>query len=388
MRILILTFYFRPDLSAGAFRTTALVQSLSEAAPGAQIDVLTTLPNRYHSFAAEAPQEEQAGAVRVRRIALPSHKSGVVDQSRAFGAFARQVLREVRGRRYDLVVATSSRLFTAYLGALCARRLKAPLYLDIRDIFTDTVSDVFGGAKAKLLLPVLARIERKTLLSARRVNVVSAGFLPYFKARYPTIDYRVFTNGIDAEFLEHDFGKGAAPGPKTLLYAGNVGEGQGLDRIVPGLARQLGEGYELIVIGDGGTRHKLEQAVAAAGVRNVRIEPPVPRAELFEYYRRADCLFLHLNAYQAFEKVLPSKIFEYAATGKPILAGVAGYAAEFLRQEVPNSATFAPGDVAGAAAALERLDLQLTPRDEFIEHFRRVRIMADMARDVLEVVGQ
>jgi len=31
----------------------------------------------------------------------------------------------------------------------------------------------------------------------------------------------------------------------------------------------------------------------------------------------ADVLFLHLNAYKAFEKVLPSKIFEYAATGRP-----------------------------------------------------------------------
>ena len=48
-----------------------------------------------------------------------------------------------------------------------------------------------------------------------------------------------------------------------------------------------------------------------------------------------DVLFLHLNDYSAFRKVIPSKIFEYAATGKPIVAGVSGYAAEFLRHENP-----------------------------------------------------
>ena len=47
-------------------------------------------------------------------------------------------------------------------------------------------------------------------------------------------------------------------------------------------------------------------------------------------------LFIHLNAYPAFEKVLPSKIFEYAATGKPILAGVSGYSADFIRNNLKD----------------------------------------------------
>ena len=62
------------------------------------------------------------------------------------------------------------------------------------------------------------------------------------------------------------------------------------------------------------------------GFNNIRLLPPIERQQLIKEYQNADVLFLHLNDYPAFEKVLPSKIFEYAALGKPILAGVTAVA--------------------------------------------------------------
>ena len=40
---------------------------------GIEIDLITTLPNRYASFSADAPAHEVNGNVEVNRIALPSH---------------------------------------------------------------------------------------------------------------------------------------------------------------------------------------------------------------------------------------------------------------------------------------------------------------------------
>src|SRR6185503_3990510 len=67
---------------------------------------------------------------------------------------ARPVARLPRGRSYDLVYATSSRLLTAALGGLVARRTNAVLYLDIRDIFVDTINDVLPAPLARLAGPV------------------------------------------------------------------------------------------------------------------------------------------------------------------------------------------------------------------------------------------
>jgi hypothetical protein len=97
-------------------------------------------------------------------------------------------------------------------------------------------------------------------------------------------------------------------------------------------------------------------------------------------------LFLHLNDYPAFRKVLPSKIFEYAALGKPIWAGVAGYAAEFLHQEVSNCAVFHPGNDDEAVSSLDKLHLCDKPREEFIKKFSRSNIMSAMAEDIIEFV--
>ena len=122
-----------------------------------------------------------------------------------------------------------------------------------------------------------------------------------------------------------------APRALQVVYAGNIGEGQGLHAILPQLAQRLGGRAQFRVIGDGGRRELLLERLRQAGVHTVEVLPPMPRSALLEAYSTADILFLHLNAQAAFEKVLPSKIFEYAATGKPIWAGVAGYAAQLHR---------------------------------------------------------
>lgn len=386
-RILILSFYYRPDLCAGSFRSTALVEALRARYPDLEIDVITTLPNRYSTFTSEAAEHETDGATAIRRIWLPAHQSDMVNQARAYAHFARVAARAARGKRYDLVFATSSRLMTAALGAWIASRLRAPLYLDIRDIFVDTISEVLPRRAALPLAPVFSAIERWTINRATHLNVVSRGFEAYFRPRYPRQALSYFTNGIDDEFLEEfDRPKAAARDagrPIDVVYAGNMGEGQGLHAILPALAARLAGRVNFRLIGDGGRRPQLEAALAAAGVTNVTIVPPISRAALLDEYRAADVLFLHLNAYEAFKKVLPSKIFEYAALGKPIWAGVAGHAAAFLRAEVTNAAVFEPCDVDAAVASFERLDLRDTPRPEFVARFARRAIMDEMAADIM-----
>lgn len=390
MRILILSFYYPPDLSAGSFRAHALVQALRrEGGTALEIQVMTTMPNRYQSHTVSAPASETLDGAHVRRLPLPAHQSGMLDQAKAFTAFARQALNATRGQRWDLVFATSSRLMTAVLGARIARRAGAPLYLDIRDLFIDTLSDVLNASALRHLLPVFRRLERWAFRSANRLNVVSAGFLSYVSSLAPAQTCRTFTNGIDDEFIEQDFRAVAPPGVLPLVvYAGNMGEGQGLHRIVPEAARLLQGEVRFRLIGDGGRRKALEDAVAGAALRNVEILDAVPRGALLEQYRAADVLFLHLNDYAAFRKVLPSKLFEYAATGKPVLAGVAGHSAEFLRSQVPGAAVFSPCEARQMVDALRTLLDNPTrhyDRAAFCQRFARSAIMQEMARDVLDL---
>ena len=386
MRLLVLTYYFQPDLCAGSFRSTALVNALAQCAPqGCEIDVVTTLPNRYRSFTPGVPAGERRDNVAIHRIPVSEHASGMFDQSRSFAQFAIGAWRMTRHRQYDLVFATSSRLMTAVLGAAISSRESQPLYLDIRDIFVDTIGDVLPRGAVWLAKPFFSALERFAVTRAIGVNLVSEGFTEYFRSRYPSSRLTFFSNGIDPEFLQESVTPtvDVAPGdPLTVLYAGNIGEGQGLHLIVPPLARRLLGRAVLRVIGDGGRRAQLEKALVAAGSSNVTLVPPMIRDKLIEEYRSADILFMHLNAHSAFRKVLPSKIFEYAATGKPILAGVAGHAAQFLRDNVENAAVFRPCDVDDAVRAMDTLSLKSVSRSDFVKRFARDAVAREMAQDV------
>ena len=242
MRVLVLSFYYEPDLSAGSFRATSLVRALrKERSSNLLIDVVTTRPNRYNTFDPQASESETDVGLTIHRISLPKHSSDMFGQSKAFWRFAVNSIRLTKNADYDLVFATSSRLMTAALGALIARRNRSKLYLDIRDIFVDTMKDISPIGFAGLLGSVLSALERWTVSHAERINLVSAGFAEYFRLRYPRKEYSFFTNGVDDEFLV-----GCAAGstcgaksPLNIVYAGNIGEGQGLHVILPQLAARL-----------------------------------------------------------------------------------------------------------------------------------------------------
>ena len=397
MRILVLTFFYPPDLSAGSFRSHGVITSLCarneiKGCRSSCVEILTTQPNRYQTFRMAAPPVETSDQLTVRRFALPSHAGGVRDQAAAFLAYATAVHQYVRGRRYDVVFATSSRLMTAVLGAHVARSVGAPLYLDIRDILVDTVGDVFPGPLTPLALAGFRAMEQYAIARAEHVNLVSEGFASYFQKRYPGMRHTFLPNGIDTEFIDACREKTparqrASDDPLNIVYAGNFGASQSLHTIIPELAEKLRQRATFTLIGDGSRRAILEQRIREAGCSTVTCLPPMKRDALIAAYRDADVLFLHLNCMEAFTRVLPSKIFEYAAMGRPILAGVRGFAAEFLRREVSNTAVFPPDDALAAISALSTLELKDTARVVFVEKFARQRICDMIAAGVVSVAA-
>lgn len=386
MKILFLSFYFKPDLSAGSFRSEALINAMIKLIPSyGNIDLITTLPNRYKSFNSKASFTEKKDKLSIQRIKLPIHNNGIMDQSKAFLKFATKTIALSKDKKYDLVFATSSRLMTAALGAYISKRLKAPLYLDIRDIFTDTINDILPKTILWFIKPFFVLLEKFTINSAVRINLVSPGFLPYFRDKYPIQNFVFFTNGIDQEFVKIKYKK--IPyyknDPLCVVYAGNIGEGQGLEKIIPKLANRLKGKINFKIIGDGSKKGELLNRIKNNACLNIEILPPVKRDILINIYKDADILFLHLNNYESFKKVLPSKIFEYGATGKPIWAGVSGFSSKFIKNNLPNSSIFSPCDINEAERAFKKLNLISQNRTSFIKKYSRHKIMKQMSKDII-----
>lgn len=390
MNILIISFYYEPDLCAGSFRTTSFVKALKPLlSVNDSIDVVTTMPNRYSTYAVMADEIESQDNVLIKRIKIPLHKSGFSDQSKSFLVYMISALRFVRGKKYDIVFATSSRLLSAFLGAIISKQKKIPLYLDIRDIFMDTMLSVLKKSKLKSVIPLFMKMEKFIMRSACNINFVSEGFIPYFQAKYGCdLRYSFYPNGIDEEFLHFDCRHSLKKDESTkikLTYTGNIGEGQGLERIVPQIAQKY-PNLEFYIIGDGGRKKALQDS--SVNLQNVKLINPVSRKDLLKYYEGTDLLFLQLNDYEAFKKVLPSKIFEYAATYKPIIAGVDGYAKNFMTKHLPDSLIYKPCDIDDFSNKFEVFDMvvDVKSRRNFINKFSRKNIMDEMAHDFMQTL--
>ena len=133
-RIVYLSYFFEPDLSACSFRNSSLANQLALQAKSSDvmIDLYTTLPNRYNNYKLKASSFEKKNNLNIHRISLPSFKSGIFGQILSFVKFYVEVISLNKNKKTDLVFASSSKLFTAFLGYVIASRSKSKLYLDIR----------------------------------------------------------------------------------------------------------------------------------------------------------------------------------------------------------------------------------------------------------------
>ena len=394
MRIIFFTFYYPPDLCAGSFRAIALAKALSDGlGANDELHIVTTHPNRYENYKVKADDIEIHGKITVHRIPVPNHKSGMLSQARTFASYAIVAYKLSNKLNPNFLIGTTSRLMTGILTGMSARKLGCRYFIDLRDIFSEAISDLFSR-KSKLLgfisKAIFSSLERWLFNKASGVNVVSEGFPGYFQnTRINTFEWSFFPNGVDREFIGLSLKKNNSPKSiKTILYAGNIGSGQGLETILPATAKRMGNGYRFLVIGGGGARSKLINAIKSKNVNNIKILPPVKRKDLIQYYQNADILFLHLNDIPAYHRVLPSKIFEYAALGKPIVAGLSGYSAQFMADNVPYAALFNPGDADGCINAIEKaenLDINSKNIDIFVKEYSREKIMDRMAKHILSI---
>jgi glycosyltransferase involved in cell wall biosynthesis len=394
MKLVFFSFYFPPDLSAGSFRSIALAKSLRNRLElEDEIHIITTHPNRYSSYLVKAKNTEVDGLIKVHRISVPSHKNGIVSQSYTFINYAFKAFILCQKIKPDFIIGTSSRLMTAMLTWMSSKVLKKKYFIDLRDIFSESIAGIFSKKNnivGAILKSILILFEKQILKSASGVNVVSKGFPEYFQnLGLDTSNWFFFPNGIDKEFQNFASKEIVLDTEvKIILYAGNIGAGQGLDTVIPSILKKLDSNYKFQIIGDGGRIAKLKNAIQAQNVQNIEFIHPVGREELLKFYNQADILFLHLNNIPAYERVLPSKIFEYGSLGKPIVAGLSGYSKQFLKENISYAFFFDPGDSDGANEAILKAsgcNVNLDEVKSFVKKYSRGLIMDKMAKKIIDI---
>jgi glycosyltransferase involved in cell wall biosynthesis len=382
MRILLVAYFYPPSRDTGVLRPAAMAKWLRRA--GHEVTVLTT--SAYGTGPGDAGEDvvRTADAQRWRaRLAGKDSIGALFDSptysgkphplskvivpealAAAWTPFARsRALRLHRERRFDCVI-TSSPPESAHAIGFALHRRGLPWVADVRDAWTfEPLRPRFPTAAQRRLDE---RLERRWLGAADAVVCVSEPAVNDLRAR-GIAEALLIRNGWDPEAAPSATEPTGLLDPQrtSLVYTGRFGTyGRNPAQLVEGLAElarsdpDAAAKLDLVIAGPLTDDEAKLFETDVSPARIVRLDP-MPRERALALQREADALLLIAQPTRS--QLLNIKLFEYAASGTPILALAAGTEAGRVAAEL-GAEVAAADDPAAIAAGLRRVATgELTP---------------------------
>ncbi|GAA1777120.1 glycosyltransferase [Agromyces lapidis] len=353
--LLLTAWAFAPARTSGVYRAIGLANAF--ASRGWDVTVLTA-PEK--TFADEgvidASLSEQIHD-RVRTVHVPFssglYASDVAEWSRTqarfpelwgavrglpfpeagFGGWRRALARAAdrvhRTTRVDLTLGTASPSVDFIPGWHLKRRHGVPNIMDYRDAWT---IDVFTGGRNPRATRRSEQWESRLIDSADQVWFVNEPIRGWHAAKYPLAAdrMRVVSNGFDVvdgqspavPMVDHVPGR-----PLTFGYLGTINHGQfPTEALLAGWTRARERSTELAgarlvlrgYLGRTGIADEhLEDFLRRGAAVGIAYEGPVAKAQIQDVYATFDALVLALASGPG---VTSGKVFEFAATGLPVVS--------------------------------------------------------------------
>ncbi|MEM8526425.1 MAG: WcaI family glycosyltransferase [Bacteroidota bacterium] len=197
-----------------------------------------------------------------------------------------------------------------------------PIVYHIQDLQVDAARDL-GMIRSSKLLALMSKMERWILKKADVVSSISEGMIQKIEAkRIDRTKIHFFPNWVDTHFIqplskEQSLRKklGFSPTDRIVLYAGNLGEKQGLYQVIEVANKmQAVDNLHFAIVGEGGVKSQLIQLAAKYQLQNVHFFPLQAFSDLPALLAMAD-LHLILQKKAAADLVMPSKLTSILAAG-------------------------------------------------------------------------
>lgn len=222
----------------------------------------------------------------------------------------------------DVVVHVVPTLFCAPQALLLARLAGAQSVLHIQDYEVDALFGL-GIASGGRLKRFAYAMERAILRAFGRVSTISSGMLRRAQQKGVTPEKLMFFPNWSetARFrkarrtpeLQESLGIDA--GKRVLLYAGNIGEKQGLESLIAAAAHFADrDDLRFLIVGEGAGKARLVEQARQQQLSNLVFAPLQPYEQLPALLASADC-HLVIQKRGAADAVLPSKLTNILAVG-------------------------------------------------------------------------
>jgi glycosyltransferase involved in cell wall biosynthesis len=245
----------------------------------------------------------------------------------------------------DIVITSSPPIFTGIAG-LPFRLTRTKTVVDVRDLWIDAATGL-GFIEEGGILDRVSRLYQKLVLrTAGAITVTTEELGTRLAEEYGVKNTEVthVPNGVDVSRFASD----STGSERTLIYTGNVGHAQDLAACIRGLSKTETEDVTLKIVGDGDIRSDLEALTDEMGLSDsVEFTGLVPRDEIPQLLSESAIGLAPLKDESTLEYAVPTKAYEYLASGLPTVATGTGEIERLMNESgggvvVENS----PGDLA------------------------------------------
>jgi glycosyltransferase involved in cell wall biosynthesis len=232
----------------------------------------------------------------------------------------RSFARLVRTRRYQIVHAVEE---AGYMASLICPLTNQPFIYDMASAIPQELkrNALFKNAVVQRML---GAVERRVIQTAHR-TLCSSGLARHVLRQVPDARvsewrYPAHTARVDATraaALRMDLG--IRPDQRVILFMGNFSAYQGIDLLIDAFQTARRIRPELVLVCVGGTRPEMAaraNAQLSLLENRIFIVPRQPREQMPVYLKLADYLVLP----RVTSDNVPLKLFDYMASGKPIVA--------------------------------------------------------------------
>lgn len=308
--------------------------------------------------------------------------------------------------RPDAIVATSMPPTSCAMGIRLARKYKCRGVAEIADLWPESiVVSGYAGPRNPAVI-ALRWLEKWIYKKAGAVVFTMEGAYDYiveqgWEKDVPRGKVFFINNGVDLERFDHDREQFRIedpdlddPGTFKLVYAGSIRLTNGLSQLLE-CAERLREYPDIrfLVYGGGDDLEALEKARREKGLDNLRFKGRVDKKNIPYILSKSNVALLNYapwsTAIYRFGNS-QNKLFEYLASGKPVLSNVKIAYNPADRRHCSLAAASPDGeDYAGAVLKLYRL-----PREEYEGMCRAARETAEeydfkhLTKKLLDVIGQ
>ena len=343
---------------------------------GHQVKVLTGFPNYpdgnlYPGFKMKPRAQETNGSIGVTRVALyPDHSSSALGRVANYSSFGLSAATLGMGALRDIdALWVYNSPVTVALPMLAHNRFgKIPTFLHVQDLWPDSLieSGMFpGGAIGSAAESIVGKIVRLMERRSTVIGVISESVRNIILDRNPRIDPRkiVYVPNPTKEELFRPVEETRtrqsitrkAGDPVEIMYAGAVGEVQGLDVLLEAatLLRSRTD-IKFTIVGDGISRKRLEEKAKSLNLPSINFTGRLPQEQIPTLIASADIQLVSLSSQPFLAHTTPSKIPSLLASGVPIVAQLEGDGAKLLK-ESGAAVVSKPGDPVSLANAIEAM---------------------------------